>query len=178
MARNLTAIVRWLNLAGIMLLSLLLLSGFIVYMAPHIGWRVDGLRSGSMVPQLNVGDVVVTRPVPSNTVAIGDIIIFHSVDKNKTMISHRVIGIETQPSLAFKTKGDANANADPFMVPAANLIGVLAFHAPFLGYAVLYLQTTSGLLVSLIIPGIIIIVLCLKSLRNELAGKKVSERSL
>jgi signal peptidase len=172
---------RSLTIGGFLLLSLLMLAGFIVYIAPHIGWRVDGLRSGSMSPQLNVGDLVVTRPVEAQAVSVGDIIIFHSVNKPDSFISHRVVEIKTNPFLAFKTKGDANETVDPFTIPAQNLVGELAFHAPLLGYAVLFLQTGTGLLVSLVIPGLVIIAVCLKSLRNELvktAKKRTPARGI
>lgn len=163
---------RSLNIAGIVLLSLLVLASFAVYISPRLGWRVDGLRSGSMAPVLNTGDMVVTCPVSPEAVEVGDIIIFRSVDKRDNMISHRVVGIEMNSPLSFRTKGDANENPDPFVVPAANLVGELAFHAPLLGYGVLFLQTPLGLMASLVIPGVVIIAACLKSLRSELAAKK------
>ncbi len=171
MARNKSVAVRVLKAAGISLLFSLMVSSFAIYMAPHFGWRVDGLRSGSMAPQLKTGDMVVTRPVKAETVQVNDIIIFRSLDKRQNLISHRVIGIQANPSLAFQTKGDANESPDSFAVPAGNLVGELAFHAPLLGYGVLFSQTTSGLFVSLVIPGIFIALWCLKSLASELAGK-------
>ncbi|MDO8578832.1 MAG: signal peptidase I [Dehalococcoidales bacterium] len=171
MGRNKSAVFRVLKITGVSLMFLLMLSAFAIYMTPHFGWRVDGLRSGSMAPQLNTGDMVITRPAAVETVKINDIIIFRSLDKRQNLISHRVIGIETNPSLAFQTKGDANESPDPFTVPAGNLVGELAFHVPLLGYAVLFLQTTSGLFVFLVFPGIFIALWCLKSLAYELAGK-------
>ncbi len=171
MARSKAAAVRVLKAAGISLLFLLMVSSFAIYMAPQFGWRVDGLRSGSMAPQLNTGDVVVTRPVSAETVQVNDIIVFRSLDKRQNLISHRVIGIETNPSLGFQTKGDANESPDPFTVPAGNLVGELAFHMPLIGYWILFLQTKSGLFASLVIPGMCLTVWCLKSLGYELAGK-------
>ena len=157
---------------GIVLVSLLIVASFSVYLAPHFGWQVNGLRSGSMAPQLNIGDMVVTRPAAPETVAIGDVIIFHSIDKKNILISHRVIGIQRNSPLSFTTRGDANESPDPFTVPAGNLVGKLAFHIPLLGYAILFLQTKSGLLVSLVFPGVLLLALCLRSLRNELAGRR------
>ena len=171
MAAKKSVLYRSLNIAGMTLLFLLTLASFSVYISPRFGWRVAGLRSGSMAPQLNTGDMVVTRPVLPEAVKVGDIIIFRSVDKRDNMISHRVVSIERSSPFSFKTKGDANENADPFVVPDENLVGKLAFHAPVLGYGVLFLQTKSGLMVSLVIPGIIILAACLKSLRYELAAK-------
>ena len=171
MAANKSVICRLLTVTGIALASLLVIASFVVYMSPRLGWRVDGLRSGSMAPVLNTGDMVVTRPVAAEAVKVGDIIIFHSVDANN-MISHRVVSIEINSPLSFRTKGDANENPDPFVVPAGNLVGEIAFHAPLLGYAVLGLQTPMGLMASLVIPGVVIIAACLKSVRDELAKKK------
>ncbi len=173
MGRN-KMLFRVIKVAGISLALVLILGSFAVYVAPNFGWRVDGLRSGSMAPQLNVGDMVVTRPAAPESVKLNDIIVFRSPDKRQNLISHRVVGIETTPSLAFKTKGDANASPDPFAVPAGNLVGEPVAHVPLLGYAVLFLQTKSGLLLSLVFPGIFIIGLCLKSLGYELAGKAKS----
>lgn len=165
------SMVRALKIAGMSLLLLLMLASFSVYISPRLGWRVDGLRSGSMAPLLKTGDMVVTRPVAAETVKVGDIIIFHSVDKRANLISHRVVSIERNSPFSFRTKGDANENPDPFVVPAENLVGELAFHAPLLGYAILGLQTPLGLMASLVIPGIIILAVCLKSLRGELAAR-------
>jgi signal peptidase I len=171
MAHNKAAIHRFLNITVLTLLFLLMFTSSAIYLAPHLGWRVDGLRSGSMAPYMNTGDMVVTRPVSAETVQVNDVIIFRSPDKQQYMISHRVIGIETSPLLAFHTKGDANASPDPFTVPAGDLVGKLAFHIPRLGYGVLFLQTQSGLFVSLVIPGMCLVVWCLKSLRSELAAR-------
>ncbi|MDO8716313.1 MAG: signal peptidase I [Dehalococcoidales bacterium] len=171
MAANKSIIYRLFNVSGIVLASLLVLASFAVYISPRFGWRVDGLRSGSMAPVLNTGDMVVTRPVSPEAVEVGDIIIFRSVDKRDNLISHRVVSIEINSPLSFRTKGDANENPDPFVVPAGNLVGELAFHAPLLGYAVLGLQTPLGLMASLVIPGVVILAACLKSLRDELAKR-------
>jgi signal peptidase I len=168
MAVNKT-VAQCLRIAAVSLLLTLMLAGFVVYSAPHFGWRVDGLRSGSMSPLLNQGDMVVTRPVEAQNVSLGDVIVFHSVDGPEYLMCHRVTEIETSPSLTFKTRGDANASADPFTVPAKNLVGELAFSIPFLGYPVLFLKTGAGLVFSLIIPGAVIIAICLKSLKTEMA---------
>lgn len=156
--------------AGVVLASMLMLFSFAIYAAPHLGWKVDGLRSGSMSPQLNTGDMVVTRPVSPQEIQVNDVIIFHSPN-NKNLISHRIVGVQENPSLVFQTKGDANKDRDPFTVPAADVVGKLAFRIPLLGYGVLVLQSPSGLLGFLVIPGIAVLLWCFKGLANEIAGK-------
>jgi len=168
MADKKTIISRAFKVAGILALFLIMLAGFIVYAAPHIGWRIADLRSGSMSPLLNTGDLVVTRPVEAQAVSVGDVIVVHSVQGADSLLCHRVVAIERNPSITFQTKGDANALADPFTVPAQNLVGELAFSIPHAGYTVLFIQTRAGFLVSLILPGIAIIAICLRSLKAEL----------
>ncbi|MFH1382561.1 MAG: signal peptidase I [Chloroflexota bacterium] len=172
MAANQSRIRGILSITGIIILFLVMLTGVTLYMTPKFGWRIDGLRSGSMAPELNVGDLVITRPVTPADIAVGDVIIFHYTGSAaESFVIHRVIGIQDNPSLAFETKGDANAAVDPFITPAQNLVGRLFFHAPSLGYAVLFCQTRPGLLLTIVLPGFISIWLCLQNLGFELAKK-------
>lgn len=165
-------IYRSLTITGIVMLSLLMIASLSVYLLPHFGWRVDGLRSGSMEPQLKAGDLVVTRPVKPEAVAVGDIITFHYSGEVESLVSHRVIGIQEKSPLSFKTKGDANDSPDPFITPARELVGRVSFHFPLLGYAVLSLKTASGLLIALVMPGLVITRACLSSIHRELVKKK------
>ncbi|MBM2825616.1 MAG: hypothetical protein HW402_1280 [Dehalococcoidales bacterium] len=167
-----SGICRLLNTLSIILLCLLMLAGFSVYLLPHFGWRIDGLRSGSMAPQLKTGDLVATHLLEPQAVAVGDIITFHLDGRDDRLVSHRVIGIQGNSPLSFQTKGDANDTPDPFITPARDLVGRVSFHFPLLGYAIIPLKTVSGLLVALVVPGLIIIWVCLSSIRHELVKKK------
>ena len=78
--------------------------------------------STSMVPTLNVGDIVIVKGVDPNTITVGTIIIFRSPSGSIDII-HRVIGIIKEGNtLYFQTKGDHNSAADPWSpgVPEAN----------------------------------------------------------
>lgn len=141
---------------GFGLVILLMVAAVFTYLAPHFGWRVDAVSSGSMEPQLKVGAVVVTRSVEPEAIAVGDIITFHPTTVRENPISHRVIGVEESSPLYFKTKGDANDAPDPFIVPARNVVGRICLHVPFLGYAAEFLKTPLGFLLALVIPGLII----------------------
>jgi len=164
-------IYRTLSIIGILILFLLMVASLSIYLLPHFGWRVDVLSSDSMEPQLKAGDLVVTRPVEPEVVAVGDIITFRPNIADENLVTHRVIGIGRNTPLYFETKGDANLDPDPFTVPALNLEGQVYLHVPLLGYAVPFLKTTPGLLVALVIPGLIIIAVCIKNLSHELTPK-------
>ena len=148
---------------------LLMTVAVFIYLAPHLGWRVNAVLSGSMEPELKVGSLVVTCPVEPEAIVVGDIITFRPVSVGEHMITHRVIGIGQSSSLYFETKGDANDKPDPFMVPARNLIGKICFHAPSWGYFTEFLKTPFGFLFAVVIPGIIIIIMYIVSLLQALA---------
>ncbi|MFC1939140.1 signal peptidase I [Chloroflexota bacterium] len=141
-----------------------------IYLAPHIGWRVDAVLSGSMEPELKVGSLVVTCPVEPETIVVGDIITFRPVSVGENLITHRVTGTGHSSSLYFETKGDANNKPDPFTVPAQNLVGKICFHAPSWGYLTEFLKTPFGFLFAIVIPGIIIIAMYVGSVWRALAN--------
>lgn len=149
---------------------LLMIVAVSIYLAPHLGWRVDAVLSGSMEPEVKVGSLVVTRPVEPETIVVGDIITFRPVSVGENLITHRVIGIGQSSSLYFETKGDANDMPDPFTVPAQNLVGKVCFHAPYWGYFTEFLKTPFGFIFAVVIPGIVIITSYILSLLRALAN--------
>ena len=149
---------------GFGIVGLLMVVAAFTYLAPHFGWRVDAVLSGSMEPELKIGSIVVVRPVQPETVAVGDIITFFPPGVDETMITHRVVGVEQASPLYFKTKGDANGDPDSFTVPARNLVGRVCFHAPYWGYATEFLKTPLGFLFAVVIPGSILITMYIISM--------------
>ena len=102
--------------------------------------------STSMVPTLNVGDIVIVKGVDTSTITVGTIIIFRSPSGSIDII-HRVIGITKQGNkLYFQTKGDHNPGPDPWLpgVPAENVKGVLVGKIPYIGYVTLALSGVLG----------------------------------
>jgi len=102
--------------------------------------------STSMVPTLNVGDIVIVKGVDTSTITVGTIIIFRSPSGSIDII-HRVIGITRQgDKLYFQTKGDHNPGPDPWLpgVPAENVKGVLVGKIPYIGYVTLALSGVLG----------------------------------
>ncbi|MFC2011116.1 signal peptidase I [Chloroflexota bacterium] len=139
------------------LVVLLMIIAVFIYLAPHFGWRVNAVLSGSMEPKLKVGSLVVTRPVEPEAIVVGDIITFSPTTVGENTITHRVIGVGQSSPLYFETRGDANDKPDPFAVPARNLIGKICLHVPYWGYFTEFLKTPVGFVGSVVIPGLIII---------------------
>ena len=111
------------------------------------------VSSGSMIPTLNVGDIIVVRGTNPATVTVGTIIIFHSPYDYPTAIVHRVIAIDNQSGQEFfETKGDNNPVADGWRVPANNLIGVYVMKVPYVGLLSLELRGPLGwILIALLV---------------------------
>jgi signal peptidase len=111
------------------------------------------VSSGSMIPTLNVGDIIVVRGTDPGTVTVGTIIIFHSPYDYPTAIVHRVIAVDDQGGQDFfETKGDNNAVADGWRVPAVNLIGVYVMKIPYVGLLSLELRGPLGwILIALLV---------------------------
>lgn len=160
---------------GFALVIVLMIAAVLTYLAPHLGWRVDAVVSGSMEPQLKVGSLVVTRPVKPEAITVGDIITFKPTTIGKTPITHRVISIDRNSPLSFITKGDANGRHDPFSVPARNVVGKICFHVSYVGYVTEFLKTPWGFLVGLVIPALIVIAMYVRSIWQVLSKKQIDE---
>ncbi|MFC2039081.1 signal peptidase I [Chloroflexota bacterium] len=142
---------------------LFMASAVFIYAAPHLRWQVSAVVSGSMEPALKTGSLVVVRPAEPEEVKIGDIITFYPVTIGELPITHRVTGIGESTPIYFETKGDANANPDPFSVPARNLIGINSLHIPYIGYFTVFLDTTAGFITAIIVPAVILFILYVMS---------------
>ena len=152
-----------------------MLIAVLTYLAPHLGWQVDAVVTGSMEPCLKVGSLVVTRPVKPETIEIGDIITFKPATKNEIPMTHRVNDIKINSPLSFITKGDANDRPDPGSVPARNVVGKICFHLPYAGYVTEYLKTTPGFVLGLVVPALAVITMYVKSIWQMFNKKKAVE---
>ena len=157
---------------GFIVAGIIMIVAVLIYSAPHFGWRVDSVLSGSMEPELRVGSLVVIQPVYPADIEVGDIIMFRQTSIAEDPVTHRVIEIVRNSPLSFKTKGDANVRPDPFSVPASKVIGKMYFHISTLGYVTIFLQTVVGFVFCIIIPGITIIALYIFNVKQAIKEAK------
>jgi len=115
------------------------------------GFQVYGVLSGSMEPSYPVGSLVYVKQVDPAELKIRDVITY-SLNRN-TIVTHRIIEIvpdENNPNtIRYRTKGDANENADNALVSAGSIIGKVAFCIPHLGNVASYIQSPPGLYVAI-----------------------------
>ena len=107
------------------------------------GYRPVVVYSGSMEPGLPVGTLAFVERVPAENVRVGDVITFGDPHQPGRLVTHRVVETaETdEGELAFRTKGDANLNRDPWAIALPDEAGRLAFDVPYVGYALWYAKT-------------------------------------
>ena len=144
--------------AGIIILLLVITSILLVLITPFFGWRTEIVLSGSMEPAIQTGSVVVSRPIAAEDVREGDIILFASPDGN-SLTTHRVFKVESDnEGLHFTTKGDANKGADINAVVPGQIVGIIVFSFPYLGYLIAFIRTPFGLVLFLVVPAAILII--------------------
>ena len=108
------------------------------------------VRSESMKPTLQMGDVVITGPV-GEKVMPGKII---SYRYGEELVTHRVVSVEGEN---IQTKGDAVEDPDPWQVPISDVEGVFLFKVPYLGFLTAFVSTPLGWAVLVILPAIFLI---------------------
>jgi signal peptidase len=103
----------------------------------------------SMEPTIPLGSVVLAIPVDPADLQVGDIVSVRMGPAN-AMFTHRIVRTAMLPAgLHFETRGDANEDPDPSLVPASRVIGRMTFSLPFAGYALSALGSIQGAMLAL-----------------------------
>ena len=144
------------------------------------------VSSGSMIPTLNVGDLVIIQHSNNNssssssfnTLKVGDIIVFKSYGVTRAgqhlTIVHRVAAItmDIHGSRIIITKGDANPSSIPLVdypIMEKNYIGKVVYVIPKVGLISL---TSDRSVIYIIIGSIIIITLAYNFRKGRRENKK------
>lgn len=125
-------------LVGIMLILAVLLWG-----VKFMGLNVFIVQSGSMEPAYHVGSVVYVKTADAADLRVGDVITYQL--SNSVRVTHRIVEVvEDGGGRAFRTKGDANEEADLGLVQSTAIVGKVVFSIPLLGYFTAYIQHPPG----------------------------------
>jgi len=141
--------------------------------ALHTEYPVLVVVSGSMVPTLERGDLIVVRGVDPGEITVGTIIVFHSPRDYETLIVHRVYGLEQKDDeIYFSTKGDYNPRPDDWMIPENYVVGVFIARIPYVGVIVMRLREPFGISVIVILILVLVIYMFI-----EAGAKQRKEKS-
>ncbi len=96
------------------------------------------IGSSSMAGSINKGDAVILEKYNHQKLREGQIIIF---DQNNIQVVHRIIDIKfVNNEYHYFTKGDANENNDIGYVTDDNILGLVKFKIPYIGYPTVWLK--------------------------------------
>jgi len=121
------------------------------------GYSGFTVLTGSMQREIPQGSLVITKEVDPKEIKIGDDITF--IRSDSATVTHRVVDIyenyEESGELAFLTQGLENLEPDPDVVFEGNIIGVVKFSIPELGFFLTYVADNIGL-VFILLGGILV----------------------
>jgi signal peptidase I len=134
----------------------------IAFVAPAIpvlfGYKLMIVTSGSMVPELGIGDVAIIDDRAPESLGEGDVITFRPIGGH-TLTTHRIVARKwVEGRLYFQTKGDANETPDPNLAPALATLGRLVASVPGYGFLLAYASTPAGRLALLAPPAALILI--------------------
>ena len=126
------------------------------------------VASGSMIPVLQVNDIIVIQGhEPFEEVQIGDIIVFDRPSDHNRVIVHRVQAILDEDPKIVRTQGDANPSwirGTDYPITEEEYIGKVAYIIPQVGYITQILKPPMNYIIIAIVIGIMII--------KQFTGKK------
>lgn len=147
---------RGLRVSGLVVLVLLVLP-FVAYAFPPVVGAsgsylvVSDSMNDEPAPVIEAGDVVYVYDIPTDQVEEGDVITYRS--EGKLVTTHRVVGVQQEGDTRyFETKGDANEEADPNLVPADRVVGTVELVVPQIGHVIVFASTSLGIVALVIIP--------------------------
>ena len=113
------------------------------------GIKTYVIVSGSMMPNLNIGDIAIIKVEKTENLKKGDIISFR---RGKLVITHRIENvIITDGNREYVTKGDNNNVQDNEMVKEKEIEGKLIAKIPYLGKLTLILKNETVIIMFFII---------------------------
>jgi signal peptidase len=140
------------------ILALVLIGLGFVYFAP--GYDIYMVRSQSMEPTVNMGDLIITGPT-GDQINEGDIVTFKL---NDDLVTHRV---NTINETTIKTKGDNVDSVDPWTITSEDVQGKYIFKIPYVGWFTKFIRTKVGWIVSIIVPALILVIWLAKDIVKE-----------
>ena len=146
---------RW--LINIALVLVVLFAIFAIILPSAFSSSLAIVRSSSMEPALPAGSLAMVGPVDTDSIEVGDVIAFNPPWDPGITVTHRVVEVRSD---GFVTKGDASEDPDPFVIPAADVIGRPSWHIPYIGYALSHIGSFArsiwGFALLIVLPAVVI----------------------
>lgn len=141
------------------------IAGISFFSAPDssglLGYKGYTVVSGSMEPEIAVGDFIIIEMEPYADVEKEDVITFQY---NQELVTHRVID-KTAEGLV--TKGDANNIQDQGFIAEENYVGIQKILIPYFGYVITFLQKPIAFSIIVALMGVYLIHLYINPVPKE-----------
>ena len=97
------------------------------------------IATESMTGELNKGDVAISFKYTDQPISEGQVVAF---EQNNRVVIHRVVKIEViNGQRRYYTKGDANEDNDMGYITNAEIVGLVNYKIPAVGYPTLWLRS-------------------------------------
>lgn len=155
-----------LNVLGLAILVAVVVP-FVVFAVPQVAGAEHSyvVLSSSMSPAYKAGDAIIVNDVSPENVEEGDVITFRQPSgmevqtQGTDLVTHRVVEVvRKDDDLYFRTKGDANEEADKQLVPASNVVGRVSFGIPYIGYVTTFASSRMIQLALIVVPAVLLVI--------------------
>jgi signal peptidase I len=146
-------------------IAIIVIGVVLIWFAVKVVFNVDNpfyvVSSGSMIPVLNVGDILLVKDGNTfDSLKVGDIIVFDRPEGGDRVIVHRIIDMTDRfGEKIIVTKGDANEGLIPgtdFPIREKDYIGTVAYVVPKIGLVLKYLNPPVNYIIIVGIVGVLI----------------------
>lgn len=155
--------------------------------ASFLGYKPYIVLSDSMQDTFAVGDIAVSKTADPESLQVGDIVTFESIDPANygEVVTHKIREITTyEGEPAFVTYGTTTGVDDLYPVPFDNVIGEYQFRLPKMGYFFEFLISPTGYVVVILIPFLLLILLqaihfikLLRQYKRELRAEAAEQKA-
>ncbi len=159
---KLNKVMKILTWALMAVLGLAIVGMLFIHFSPDYGFYY--VKSGSMRPSIQPGDIVITGPVGgwfTGNLKEGKVITFKDFN---AIVTHRIVSIQNG---LLRTKGDANEDADNRLVSIGSVQGIYLFKIPLIGYVNGFVSNRAGWFIVIIIPTILLVLFLVKDIIKE-----------
>ncbi|MBQ3488963.1 MAG: signal peptidase I [Clostridia bacterium] len=123
----------------ITVLAVAIMASAVMLISNQFRYGVLVVATESMTGELNKGDAALFERFENQIITEGQVIVF---EKNGSMIIHRVIKIEKiNGVMRYYTKGDANDGRDSGFITNSDIVGLVNYRVPYIGYPTIWVRS-------------------------------------
>ncbi len=119
--------------------AVVIMAGVVMLISNQFRFGVLVVATPSMTGELNKGDAAIFEKYEDQPLVEGQVIVF---EKYGSLIIHRVVDIQTvNGTTRYFTKGDANEDLDAGFIHSSDIVGVVNYKVPYIGYPTIWLRS-------------------------------------